>query len=100
MAIIKKPTQTVLPDLNVAADLFIAGAPDAVITPTPAPEPDVPPRRVRKGNKVQISLTIAESMLDRVDQLAAEIGQSRAAVINLAILQMLKSGVRIDGATG
>lgn len=35
-------------------------------------------------------------MLDQVDELAARIGQSRAAVINLAILQMLKSGVRID----
>ena len=97
MAIIKKPTQNA--DRNVAADLFIAGAPDAVV-PTAMPTEPEAPRRVRKGKKVQISLTIAEPMLDRVDELAAQIGQSRAAVINLAILQMLKIGVKIDGAAG
>lgn len=74
MTILDKPTQPTLPDPNEPAG----------------------PRRVRKGRKVQISLTIAEPMLDQVDELAARIGQSRAAVINLAILQMLKSGVRID----
>ena len=41
-----------------------------------------------------------QELLDRVDELAAQIGQSRAAVINLAILQMLKIGVKIDGAAG
>ena len=52
---------------------------------------------MRKGKRVQITLTIAEPILDRVDQVAAELGQSRAAVINLAIMQMLQSGLRIDG---
>jgi hypothetical protein len=37
-----------------------------------------------QGRKVQITLTIAEPLLDRVDELAGQIGQSRAAVINLA----------------
>lgn len=55
------------------------------------------PRRVRKGRKVQITLTIAEPLLDRVDELAGQIGQSRAAVINLAVMQMLQSGLRIEG---
>lgn len=49
------------------------------------------------GRKVQITLTIAEPLLDRVDELAGQIGQSRAAVINLAVMQMLQSGLRIEG---
>lgn len=81
MAITKKPTK---PTPTTAADAFISGAPDA-------------PRRVRKGRKVQITLTIAEPLLDRVDDLAGQIGQSRAAVINLAVMQMLQSGLRIEG---
>ena len=60
MAITKRPAAT-------SADGFIKAAPDAG------------PKRVRKGNKVQISLTIAEPILERVDAKAAELGQSRAA---------------------
>ena len=88
MSIVKKPRK---PGGDAAVDSFISGAPDAKPPSKPAP------RRVRKGNKVQITLTIAEPMLDRVDEMAAEIGQSRAAVINLAVMQMLQSGVRITG---
>ena len=88
MAIIKKPAQTAS---ELAAEAFISGAPDAAAA---APEA---PRRVRKGRKVQITLTIAEPLLDRVDELAGQIGQSRAAVINLAVMQMLQSGLRIEG---
>lgn len=78
MTITKKPATT--------AEAFINSAPDAA------------PRRVRKGNKVQITLTIAEPLLDRVDELAAKLGQSRAALINLAIYQSLENGVRIEGS--
>lgn len=84
MAITKKPTKP------AAADAFISGAPDAS-----APTEEAP-RRVRKGKKVQITLTIAEPLLSRVDERAAQLGQSRAAVINLAIVQALESGLRID----
>lgn len=77
MAITKRPTAS-------TAEGFIKAAPDAG------------PNRVRKGNKVQISLTITAPILDRVDARAAELGQSRAAFINLAIYQMLESGLRID----
>ncbi|VVM07107.1 CopG family transcriptional regulator [Methylacidimicrobium tartarophylax] len=69
------------------AEAFIAAAPDA--------EPK--PRGVRKGNKQQISLTIAPGLLMKVDELAAEIGQSRAAVINLAIHRAVEHGLSIDG---
>lgn len=76
MAITKKPA--------TRAETFIALAPDAG------------PRRVKKGNKVQISLTIAEPILARVDAKAAELGQSRAAFINFSIWQALESGLRIE----
>lgn len=90
MTIIKKPSKS-MPDSTAAADAFISGAPDAAASVSEAP------RRVRKGRKVQITLTIAEPLLDRVDELANQLGQSRAAVINLAVMQMLQSGLRIDG---
>lgn len=91
MAITKKPTKSTHDMTTAAADAFISGAPDAVSTTPEAP------RRVRKGRKVQITLTITEPLLDRVDELAEQIGQSRAAVINLAVMQMLQSGLRIEG---
>ena len=72
---------------------------------TTSPDPDLPShsktgrpvKRVRKGHKVQISLTITEEMLDRVDAMAQKLGQSRAGVINLAIYQALEGGVRVGG---
>ena len=69
------------------ADAFIAAAPDAA----PAA------RGVRKGSKQQISLTIAPQLLARVDELAARLGQSRAAVINLAIVQAVERGLAVGG---
>ena len=75
-----------------AADDFIAAAPDAAAD---APQPKKP-RYVQKGNKLQITLTITRPMLERVDALAAKLGQSRAAVINLAVFQSLESGLRIE----
>jgi hypothetical protein len=90
MAITKKPTKPAQDATAAAADAFIAAAPDAAAASPGAP------RRVRKGRKVQITLTITEPLLDRVDELASQIGQSRAAVINLAVMQMLQSGLRIN----
>lgn len=91
MAITKKPAKLVSEAAAGAADAFISGAPDAAVVASDAP------RRVRKGRKVQITLTITEPLLDRVDELAANLGQSRAAVINLAVMQMLQTGLRIGG---
>jgi gamma-glutamyl:cysteine ligase YbdK (ATP-grasp superfamily) len=92
MSITKKPTKPAQDATAAAAEAFISGAPDAAAAATPQA-----PRRVRKGRKVQITLTIAEPMLDRVDELARQIGQSRAAVINLAVMQMLQRGLHIGG---
>ena len=49
------------------------------------------------GNRQQITLTITPTLLERVDQLAAELGQSRAAVINLAIHRAVEHGLDING---
>ena len=89
MAITKPiPSKSPAPSVadNAAAEAFISGAPDA---------PKV--RGVKKGNKQQISLTIAPTLLEKVDQLAAELGQSRAAIINLAIHRAVERGLDIDG---
>lgn len=91
MAITKKPNKATPDATTAAADAFISGAPDAAATTSEVP------RRVRKGRKVQITLTITEPMLVRVDELASQLGQSRAAVINLAVMQMLQTGLRIEG---
>jgi Ribbon-helix-helix protein, copG family len=60
-------------------DAFIDGAPDA------------PRRGVRKGRKEQITLTLAPELLRKVDALAARMGQSRAALINLAIFRLVEA---------
>ena len=91
MAITRKPSRPASPASTEAADAFISGAPDADVGTSQVP------RRVRKGRKVQITLTIAEPLLERVDGLAGQLGQSRAAVINLAVVQMLERGLRLGG---
>lgn len=81
MAITKpKPKNTATAD---TADEFISGAPDA----------EIKPKGVKKGNKQQISLTIAPGLLVKIDNLAAELGQSRAAVINMAIYRAVEHGL-------
>jgi predicted transcriptional regulator len=42
---------------------------------------------------VQISHTIAADMLEKVDALAKRTGQSRAAMINLALFRLVAGGV-------
>ena len=71
------------PKNKANVDDFIAAAPDSA--------PKV--RGVKKGNKQQISLTIAPPLLERIDNLAAELGQSRAAVINMAIYRAVEHGL-------
>lgn len=81
------------PKIKPNADDFIAAAPDAAAETT-----STQPKYVKKGKKLQITLTIAQPLLERVDELAAKLGQSRAAVINLAVYQSLENGLSIDGA--
>ena len=64
---------------------FICEAPDSAVTT----------KGVKKGNKLQISLTISSELLEQVDQLAKTTGQSRAGIINMAIFETLQSGLNI-----
>ena len=71
------------------ADKFIAGAPDAwAETNSSAYDKGIP-----KGNKRQISLTIAPDLLRRVDEIAKRTGQGRAGIINMAIYRALEGDI-------
>jgi hypothetical protein len=83
MSIQRKPRAT---DAN--ANKFIAGAPDARV---PTSEPYE--KGIRKGNKRQISLTIAPELLRRVDEVARRTGQGRASIINMAIYRALDGDI-------
>jgi len=89
MAITSRPKQKIdeaSQPGSAAVDAFISGAPDA-------PKP----RGVKKGKRQQISLTITPALLEKIDQMANELGQSRAAVINMAIYRAVEHGLTIDG---
>ena len=47
---------------------------------------------MKKGNKQQISLTMTPALLAKVDALAEKMGQSRAAVINMAVYRVVEHG--------
>ncbi|MEW9824581.1 MAG: CopG family transcriptional regulator [Candidatus Symbiodolus clandestinus] len=83
MTITTKPRQKTSPII----DEFISGAPGA----------DIKQKGVKKGNKRQITLTITHELLAKVDELATELGQARAAVINMAIYRAVEHGLMIDG---
>jgi hypothetical protein len=61
-----------------------------------APDAKHKAKGVPKGKKQQISLTIAPVLLEKIDVLANELGQSRAAVINLAIYRAVEKGLVKD----
>lgn len=49
----------------------------------------------RKPTKQQISLTINSDILSKLDDFADKSGQSRASLINMAILQLIKNGISL-----
>ena len=67
---------------EIATADFIAGAPDS----------GTKTKGVKKGNKQQISLTMSPALLAKVDALAEKMGQSRAAVINMAVYRAVEAG--------
>jgi len=84
---IKKPAQTPQPPAahDAGAD-FIQGAPDAG-----AYKPVKGYARIRAGRKLQVSFAIPEPLLDAVEQHARAMGQSRAFVFNLAVVEYLRA---------
>lgn len=73
-----------------SADAFISGAPDSSVGMVKEPAYE---KGIKKGNKRQISLTIAPDLLRRVDEAAKRSGQGRAAIINLAIYRALEGDI-------
>lgn len=91
MAIKRKPKTTTAARTR-AEDSFIAGAPDGGREkPQAAYE-----KGIAKGNKRQITLTIAPELLRRVDEVAKRTGQARAGIINMAIYRALEGDVFRD----
>lgn len=83
MSITSKPKTAATPES------FIGGAVDAGVSAAPV----VYEKGVAKGNKRQITLTIAPEMLRKVDEVAKRTGQARAAVINMAVYQALEGNI-------
>lgn len=88
MAITRRPTPASSAASTAAQDAFINGAPDA--SPGTKDASTEYEKGIKKGNKRQITLTIAPELLERVDQVAKRTGQARAAVINMAIFQAIE----------
>ncbi len=88
MAITPRPKPVASAASTAAQDAFISGAPDAA--PVLKDAPAEYEKGIKKGNKRQITLTIAPELLERVDQVAKRTGQARAAVINMAIFQAIE----------
>lgn len=88
-------TPTAQPDPDALAR-FIAGAPDAGTAAEP-PE-NKPSKRTKKGRRVQISHTLPEALLERIDAAAEALSMSRAAYLNMGAIQLLERGAVIDGA--
>ena len=84
MVIQRKPRTT-----DGSADKFIAGAPDSYAEASSSSYD----KGIPKGNKRQISLTIAPDLLRRVDEVAKRTGQGRAGIINMAIYQALEGNI-------
>ena len=87
MAIQRKPKVSAS-----AADAFIQGAPDAKAD-AGQDAAAVYEKGIPKGNKRQITLTIAPELLRKVDEVAKRTGQARAAVINLAIFKAVEGDI-------
>ncbi|NMG17714.1 CopG family transcriptional regulator [Aromatoleum bremense] len=78
---LKSQANPVQPPPDAAVDAFISGAPDA------APKL----RGVKKGNRQQISLTIAPALLMKLDKLAEAHGLTRSAAISMAIHRAIEA---------
>ncbi|TBW33669.1 CopG family transcriptional regulator [Azotobacter chroococcum] len=80
MAIIRKPT----PSQEPTAETFIEGAPDG--------KGAKGGRGLKRGKKEQIAVIMAPDLLDQLDATAEKMGQSRSALISLAVFRFLNGG--------
>jgi len=88
MAIAKRSAgKTKVENHDKALDEFIDGAPDAAKQAS----------GLMAGRRRQITHAIFQEKLDALDAMAAQMGISRAALINIGIDQVLNRGVSFGG---
>ena len=94
MAITPRPNVSATAD----ADAFIdraAVSPSVAAAGRPTADETHHPKRVRKGNKVQISVTLDERLVDELTALAKQVGISRAALMTIACKEAVARGVSV-----
>ena len=75
-----------------SADEFINGAPDAAVAVKTGNGKRGRPKG-KSENKKAISVQINEDLLAKADELAAQMGYSRTALINMALAIAVENGV-------
>ncbi|MGP3590278.1 ribbon-helix-helix domain-containing protein [Vagococcus sp. WN89Y] len=90
MAITPKPKASVTQSAPVQSQIddFINKAPDGI-------KPDK--KGVKKGKREQITVTFDSSVLETLDELAQQEGVSRAALIRMAVKQLINKGTQVGG---
>lgn len=89
MAITSRPKAgATLPQEQAQIDKFINDAPDG----------NKPEKRgVKKGQREQITVTFDTAIISQLDDLAQHEGLSRAALIRMAVRQLLDKGTQVGG---
>lgn len=89
MAITSRPKAgAALPQEQAQIDKFINDAPDG----------NKPEKRgVKKGQREQITVTFDTAIISKLDDLAQHEGLSRAALIRMAVRQLLDKGTQVGG---
>lgn len=89
MSITPRPKATAaLSTEQAQIDDFINKAPDGNKTEK---------RGVKKGQREQITVTFDSAILTQLDELALHEGLSRAALIRMAVRQLLDKGAQVGG---
>lgn len=74
-----------------SVEAFISGAPDSAGSSVQTVT------SIKKGSKVQVTLTTTDTLLRRIDQAAENLNVNRSAFINLCVQQSLRAGVHFSG---
>ncbi|KAA6093711.1 MULTISPECIES: CopG family transcriptional regulator [Pantoea] len=89
MAITSKPKSSTAPTQEQAQiEKFINDAPDGN---------KAEKRGVKKGQREQITVTFDTAIIAQLDDLAVHEGVSRAALIRMAVRQLLDKGTKVGG---
>ena len=92
MAITRKPVVKAEPVDTISN--FINQAPDGIKSETPAEK-----KGVVKGQRQQITVTFDPDVIELLDIMSAEEGVSRAALIRMAVKQLITRGTTVGGTT-